>query len=84
MAHDTVHRAVLVVGKVQDQALVAMQERFAQSQGCRSARQRKQRDERAQYDGEHEPRMPTEHQAADQSRRLLRGLPADARTQQRE
>jgi hypothetical protein len=44
MTQNAVYRAVFVVRKVYDQPLTATQERFAQSQGCRSAHQWKQRD----------------------------------------
>jgi hypothetical protein len=82
MTHNTAHRAVLVVRKVQAQPLTAAQERLAQSQGCRSAQQWKQRGQRAEYDCQHEPRMPSEYESAEEARALLWRLSRGSRTQQ--
>ena len=84
MTFNAVHRAMFVVRKVQDQSVTAAQERFAQSQSRASAHQRKQRDERAEDDSQHEPRMPSEHESAEEARRLLRGLSLSAGSQQSE
>jgi hypothetical protein len=52
---NAVHRAMFVVGEVQNQPITARHERFPQSQGRASPHQGNQRDKRAEYDGQHKP-----------------------------
>ena len=81
MTLNAVHRAMFVVRKAQGQRLTTAQERFTQGQSCATAHQCKQRDERAEDDCQHEPRMPSEHESAEEARRLLSRPSLDARTQ---
>jgi len=82
MTLNAVHRAMFVVRKAQGQRLTTTQERFAQGQSRATAQQCKQRDERAEDDCQHEPRMPSEHESAEEARRLLSRQSLGARTQQ--
>ena len=67
MTLNAVHRAMFVVRKAQGQRLTTAQERFTQGQSCATAHQRKQRDERTEDDCQHEPRMPSEHESAEEA-----------------
>ena len=82
MTLNAVHRAMFVVRKAQDQRLTTAQEWFTQGQSRATAHQCKQRDERAEYDCQHDPRMPSEHESAAEARQLLSRLSLGARTQQ--
>ena len=79
MTLNAVHRTMFVVRKPEDQRLITTQERFTQGQSRATARQCKQRDERAECDCQQEPRMPSEHEPPEQARRLSR-LSLGART----
>jgi len=81
MTLNAVHRAMFVVRKAQGQRLTTAQERFTQGQSCATAHQCKQRDERTEDDCQHEPRMPSEHESAEEARRLLSRPSLDARAQ---
>ena len=67
MTLNTVHRAMFVVRKVEDQRLATAQERLTQGQNRATAHQCKQRDERAEHDCQHQPRMPSEHESAEEA-----------------
>lgn len=71
MTLNAVHRAMFVVRKAQHQRFTTAQERFTQGQSRSTTQQCKQRDERAEDDCQHEPRMPSEHESAQEARRLL-------------
>src|SRR3974390_2568507 len=62
MTLNAVHLAMFVMRKAQDQRLAAGQARFTQGQSRATTHQRKQGDERAEDDGQHELRMPSEHE----------------------
>ena len=79
---NAVHRAMSVVRKRQDQRLTTVQERFTQGQSSSARQQREQRDERAERHCQHEPRMPSEHQSAEEARGLQNPLVRGAATQQ--
>jgi len=72
MTLNTVHRAMRVVRKPENQGLTTTQERFTQGKRRATAHQCKQSGERAEHDCQHEPRMPSEHESAEQARRLSR------------
>jgi hypothetical protein len=84
MTQHTAHRTVFVVRKIEDQPLAAAHERLAQSQSRATGQQCKQREQRAEHDCQYQPRMPSEHEPAAESMRLLSGVSSGARTQQRE
>ena len=65
MALNAVHLAMFVVRKAQDQRLAAAYERLTEGESRSTTRQCKQRDERTQDDREHEPRVPSEYEAAE-------------------
>ena len=79
MTLKAVHRAMFVVRKAEDQGLGTAQKRFTQRQGRATAQQCWQRDERAENDAQHEPRMSSEDEAAEDRRWRLGGLPRGAR-----
>src|ERR1700747_865703 len=75
---------MLVVRKPKDQWLTTANERFTQGESRASARQCQQGDQRAENDCEHEARMPSEYQSADEARGLVSRLMLGAPAQQRE
>ncbi len=83
MTLNAVYRAMFVVRKAQGQRFTTAHERFTHGRSRGTARQCEQRDERAEYDCQHEPRVPSEHESAEEERRrLLSRLSLGARTQQ--
>jgi hypothetical protein len=84
MTLDAVHCAVLVVRKVNDQPLTTAEERFTQRQSCAASQQCEERDERAKDNCQHEPRMPSERESAEEVPPVLSRLSLGARTQQGE
>jgi hypothetical protein len=84
MTLDAVHLAMIVVRKAQDQRLTTPHERFTEGESRATAHQGKQRNERAEHDSQHEPRMPPEHEPAGAEGRLLSRNSRGARPQQRE
>lgn len=84
MTLNAVHCTVFVVREVQGQPLTAAQERLAQSQGGAIGQQCKQHNDRAEDHGQHKPRVPPEHEPADETPALLSRLTLGAPTQQGE
>lgn len=81
---NAVHLPMLVVRKAQDQWLTTPHERLTQRECRAAAQQQEQRTDGAEDDCQHEPRMPSEDECADEARGLLSCLSPRARTQQRE
>ena len=76
MTLNTVHGAMLVMWKCEQQRLFSTQERFTQGQRGARTHHHKQREKRAQYDCQDEARMPSEDESPEEGRGLLsRGSP---------
>jgi len=68
MAQSAAHGAVLPVWEVQYKPLRARKQRLTQGDPRGSARERNERNEGSEHHGKHDPRVPSEHQAARRAR----------------